>query len=101
MDRGPEIDTRAAVAQAGAQVAGFLAGHVGLADTAVAYAGYDWQLHRLLTRLSGNPIYPLILNGFAGFYEEMAQLYFAPPLARARSRQFYRSEEHTSELQSH
>ncbi len=81
--------TRAAVAQAGAQVADFLAGHVDLADTAVAYASYDWHLHRRLTRLSDNPIFTLILNGFVGFYQEMAQLYFAPPPARARSRQFY------------
>lgn len=81
--------TRAAVASAGAQLAGFLADYANLPDTAVAYASYDWRMHRLLTRLSGNPIYTLILNGFAGFYEEIAQLYFAPPPARARSRQYY------------
>ena len=38
---------------------------------------------------SGNPIYTLIINGFAGFYEEMAKVYFAQPEARAASSRFY------------
>ena len=31
----------------------------------------------------------LILNGFAGFYEEMARLYFERAAARALSREYY------------
>ncbi len=36
------------------------------------------------------PVYTLILNGFVGFYEQMARRYFAGPEAAA-SRRFYRA----------
>jgi GntR family negative regulator for fad regulon and positive regulator of fabA len=81
--------TRAAVERAGDEVAAFLDGRSTLSDMPAAYARFDWQLHRLLTLKSGNPIYTLILNGFANFYEEIAQLYFATAEARQLSRQFY------------
>ncbi len=38
---------------------------------------------------TGNPVYTLILNGFAGLYHRMALLYFAQPRACASSRAFY------------
>jgi GntR family negative regulator for fad regulon and positive regulator of fabA len=66
-----------------------LADHADLNDTPEAFATFDWTLHHALTLASGNPVYTLILNGFAGFYEEMACLYFANPEARAASRAFY------------
>jgi GntR family negative regulator for fad regulon and positive regulator of fabA len=44
-----------------------------------------------LTIASGNPIYTLILNGFAGFYEQMARIYFNQADTRNASREFYRS----------
>jgi GntR family negative regulator for fad regulon and positive regulator of fabA len=62
-----------------------------LPDEAAAYAAFDWHLHHELTLRSGNPVYTLILNGFAGFYEQVAQRYFARPEARAVSQGFYRS----------
>jgi GntR family negative regulator for fad regulon and positive regulator of fabA len=68
-----------------------LAGAPGLADTPEAFAAFDWLLHRTLTIASGNPVYTLILNGFVGFYEQMARRYFADPAARAASRRFYRA----------
>ncbi len=80
---------RAAVASAAAIVAEHLAGGAALGDDAVAFARYDWTLHHTLTVASGNPVYTLILNGFSGFYEQVAHLYFAPPEARASSRSFY------------
>jgi GntR family negative regulator for fad regulon and positive regulator of fabA len=61
----------------------------GLADDPESFASADWTLHHGLTVLSDNPIWTLMLNGFSGFYEEMARLYFSLPDARARSRQFY------------
>jgi GntR family negative regulator for fad regulon and positive regulator of fabA len=82
---------RAAVARAPEAVAAALAAHAGLEESPEAYAAFDWRLHRALALASGNPIYPLILNGFAGFYEQMAARYFAAPGARARSRAFYRA----------
>jgi GntR family negative regulator for fad regulon and positive regulator of fabA len=81
--------TRAAVDRAATTVAARLADHAGLDDSPSAFAAFDWTLHHTLTVSSGNPVYTLILNGFAGFYEEMACLYFARPEARASSRTFY------------
>ncbi|MBK8989150.1 MAG: fatty acid metabolism transcriptional regulator FadR [Chloroflexi bacterium] len=81
--------TRAAVSHAPTAVANFLAGYATLADETAVYAAYDWQLHRHLTIQSNNAIYTLILNGFTGFYEQLAQVYFASADARARSRTFY------------
>ena len=55
------------------------------------FAHFDWQLHHTLTVASGNPIYTLILNGFAEFYVEMALLYFNPLIARRVSAEFYQA----------
>ncbi len=60
-----------------------------LDETDEAFAAADWDLHHTLTRLSMNPIYTLILNGFAGFYEQMALHYFSLPEGRTSSRRFY------------
>jgi GntR family negative regulator for fad regulon and positive regulator of fabA len=83
--------TRAAVERNPDAVAGLLAAAANLEDTPVAFAAFDWRLHHTLTVASGNPIYTLILNGFAGFYQQMACRYFASPEARETSRLFYRS----------
>jgi GntR family negative regulator for fad regulon and positive regulator of fabA len=83
--------TEAAVEQSAAEVAGTLAPFQELEDTPEAYAAFDWAVHRGLTILSGNPIYTLMFNGFTGFYEQMARLYFASPAARLASRQFYQA----------
>lgn len=66
-----------------------LRGYADLEATPEAYAAFDWTLHHTLTLASGNPLYPLILNGFAGFYEQMACRYFASKEARAASSAFY------------
>jgi GntR family negative regulator for fad regulon and positive regulator of fabA len=81
--------TREAIRHSNGAVIQFLEQHTTLADKTAVYATYDWQLHRLLTMQSGNPIYTLILNGFTDFYEQIAQIYFATPQSRARSRTFY------------
>ncbi|MGC9398232.1 MAG: fatty acid metabolism transcriptional regulator FadR [Anaerolineae bacterium] len=81
--------THAAVAHDPQAVISRLSGHPDLAATPAAYAAFDWTLHHTLTLASGNPIYPLILNGFAGFYEKMARRYFATEKARATSAAFY------------
>lgn len=82
--------TRAAIARAAPEVARVLASAQSLADTPPSLARFDWHLHQRLTVLSGNPIYTLILNGFQGFYETVAQRYFATSEARELSNQFYR-----------
>ena len=88
---------RAAVEENRRQVAALAGEGEQLADTPEAFAAFDWRLHHTLTLLSGNPVYTLILNGFAGFYEEVARRYFIPAEARAFSRRFYRQLVETAE----
>jgi GntR family negative regulator for fad regulon and positive regulator of fabA len=81
--------TRAAVARAPGRVSELLDGYERLNDEASSFASADWNLHQGLTVASGNPVFTLILNGFAGFYVEMASRYFSQPEARATSRAWY------------
>ena len=81
--------TRAAVERAPEQVIVLLEAWSTLEDDAAAYAAFDWKLQHQLTIISGNPIYTLILNGFAGMYEEAATRYFAHDEMRHASRAFY------------
>lgn len=83
--------TRAGIEQGADLVIALLGKSVDLEDSPSAFAAFDWELHHGLTIASGNPVYTLILNGFAGFYEAMACRYFAVPQARAVSRAFYSS----------
>ena len=80
---------RAAVERSPGEVAAFLEAFESLPAPATAYAAFDWRLHHHLTVASGNPLFTLILNGFEGFYERMARLYFQNPEARRESRAFY------------
>lgn len=81
---------RAAVERSPEAVMAQLEAERTLEEAAQAFAGYDWEVHHKLAVNSRNPIYPLILNGFAGFYEKMALRYFSRPEGRAASRSFYR-----------
>lgn len=81
--------TRAAVERAPDRVAGLLEAWTALDDDPAAFAAFDWELQRQLTIISGNPIYTLILNGFAGMYKEAATRYFAHDEMRHASRVFY------------
>jgi len=71
------------------KVAAYLHDSAQLEETPQAYASFDWQLHHRLTVRSGTPIFPLILNGFGGWYIPMAERYFEDEQPRLRSRQFY------------
>lgn len=71
------------------QVQILLQGIVSINDSAVVFAFADWELHHQMTVLSGNPIYALILNGFAELYLSMAEIYFNFSDSRAHSRRFY------------
>lgn len=81
--------TRQAVQCQPQAVAATLQSYSDLADHPAQYAAFDWRLHHRLTRLSGNPIFTLILNGFADLYPVMAERYFQAETARASSRTFY------------
>lgn len=63
------------------------------------FSAYDWTLHRLLTRTSGNPIYTLILNGFEDLYQHLGAIYFAYDHTREASRLFYQALAETFEQQ--
>lgn len=54
------------------------------------FVDFDWELHRTMAILSGNRIYPLILNSFSEMYFRMATSYFAFEECREASRRFYR-----------
>ena len=82
--------TRQAVENSPAQVLENLTDYSRLKNNPEEYASFDWRLHHILTIASGNPIFTLILNGFSGFYENMACLYFKHKPARQASREFYR-----------
>ncbi len=84
------IYTAAAVRHNAAQVVALIDALLAdLDDDAEAFAAADWRLHHQLTVLSTNPVYTLMLNGFAGFYEDMARTYFRLTESRETSRQFY------------
>jgi GntR family negative regulator for fad regulon and positive regulator of fabA len=82
---------RAAVARDAAAVAAHLEAGEALPDSAAEFARFDWEVHHALAAGSGNPIFALILNGFAGFYRALAERYFAAPSGRRASRAFYRA----------
>lgn len=81
--------TCGAIQHAPSQVIELLEGLLALEDTPAAYAAGDWRLHHELTILSGNPVFTLILNGFAELYRNMGLRYFLTPQSRARSHHFY------------
>lgn len=80
---------RLAVLNQPAPLCAYLANAAGLPDAPAEFARFDWELHHLLTVLSGNPVFTLILNGFSGLYLPMAELYFQLSDARRSSRRFY------------
>jgi GntR family negative regulator for fad regulon and positive regulator of fabA len=81
--------TRTAVERDAHQVVALLNGYADLQDDAERFAHADWDLHHGLTLASGNPVFTLILNGFADFYVQMAHIYFSQPQARTSSRGWY------------
>jgi GntR family negative regulator for fad regulon and positive regulator of fabA len=83
--------TRQAVENSPNQVSECLREYIHLNDSPEDYAAFDWRLHQTLTIASENPIFTLILNGFANFYEQMARLYFLREEARRASQEYYQS----------
>jgi len=81
--------THAAVKHEPDRVTTYLEDHDHLMEDPQEFAVFDWHLHRTLTIASGNPIFTLILNGFATFYEQMACKYFMSSRSRETSRIFY------------
>ena len=61
-----------------------------LRNSASAMVKFDWELHLNMAVLSGNKIYPLIMNSFATLYSKFKGEFFASEQHRAQARCFYR-----------
>ncbi|MBP7999203.1 MAG: fatty acid metabolism transcriptional regulator FadR [Chloroflexi bacterium] len=83
--------TELAVAQANDSLLFFVHSLSRLPETPQAYAEADWHLHHQLTIASGNPIFTLILNGFAALYQTAGPLYFAEAAHRTHSQAYYQA----------
>lgn len=81
--------TRLAAMQDPEQVCAVLQELRATPELAAAYAAADFHLHHTLTVASGNPVFTLILNGFADAYHTLGQVYFSLAEGRASSRSFY------------
>jgi len=61
-----------------------------LRNCASALVKYDWELHLAMAVMSGNRIYPLILNSFSGVYAKLRSALFAREEHRMQARNYYR-----------
>ena len=50
---------------------------------------FDWELHLTMAVLSGDKIYPLIMNSFSALYFKFKEQFFAKEEHRAQARCFY------------
>ena len=82
--------TRLAVQNAPADMIRQLESMQHLSDTTEDFTKADFQLQYRSTVLSGNPVFTLILNGFAPLYQVMGQKYFRQGEARDHSRSYYK-----------
>jgi len=82
---------RMALENSQAEVVLLLSSYPEISDDPVEFTRLDWVLHSRMTRLSGNPVFCLILNGFRDQYQIIGPAYFSSSVARDRSRDFYTS----------
>ena len=82
--------TRLAVLLHARECADFLAASSSLSESPSAFAVYDWQVHQFLAIRSENPVFPLLLNGFANLYKVNGELFYQMPGAFDLSIRFYR-----------
>ena len=61
-----------------------------LRNCSSALERFDWELHLTMAVLSGNKIYPLIMNSFADLYAKFRGEFFVNEEHRAQARAFYR-----------
>lgn len=63
-----------------------------------AMARFDWELHLTMAILSGNKIYPLIMNSFADLYFKLRGEFFASEEHRVQGRSFYKELLHAASV---
>jgi GntR family negative regulator for fad regulon and positive regulator of fabA len=61
-----------------------------LRNCSSALVKYDWELHLAMAVMSGNRIYPLILNSFSGVYSMLRSALFSNDKHRLQLRDYYR-----------
>jgi len=81
---------RRAVANDAAKLLELLGRAEKLRNSAGALVKYDWELHLAMAVMSGNRIYPLILNTFAKVYSTLRVVLFAKEEHRLQARSYYR-----------
>ena len=81
---------RRAVENDAAQVTEFLSRACKVRNSPGAMVKFDLELHLLMAVLSGNKIYPLIMNSFADLYAKLRQEFFVKEENRAQVRGFYK-----------
>jgi GntR family negative regulator for fad regulon and positive regulator of fabA len=82
--------THLAIRNAPAEVIRLLEAMQQVPDTREEFTRVDYNMHFLLTTLSGNPIFTLIFNGFTSLYQSIGLIYFSDSRARDHSRSFYK-----------
>ena len=80
---------RNAVDRAPAVISTFLSTFRQLDPQAEAFVLYDWRLQEIMAEHSGNPIFLMMLNDFAGIFKTLASLYFTLEAARNASLTYY------------
>lgn len=81
---------RRAVENDAEQVRECLARSLKLRNSSSATVKFDWELHQTMAVLSGNKIYPLIMNSFANLYSKCGGIFFADEDHRAQAKGFYK-----------
>ncbi|QXE91997.1 GntR family transcriptional regulator [Geomonas subterranea] len=61
-----------------------------LRNCSSALVKFDWELHLAMAVMSGNRIYPLMLNSFAGVYSKLRSALFSKDKHRLQLRDYYR-----------
>jgi GntR family transcriptional regulator, negative regulator for fad regulon and positive regulator of fabA len=91
---------RKAVENDAEQLAECLGRSAKLRNSASTMMKFDWELHLTMAVLSGNKIYPLIMNSFSGLYSRLRREFFASEEYRAQARSFYRELLHAASMRN-
>ncbi|MBJ6723896.1 GntR family transcriptional regulator [Geomesophilobacter sediminis] len=81
---------RKAIENNSSRVVEFLMRAKKITDSGTAIARYDWELHLTLAILSGNRIYPLIMNSSEHLYSRMRRQFFAKQEIRTLTKAYYK-----------
>ncbi|TGU72496.1 GntR family transcriptional regulator [Geomonas terrae] len=81
---------RRAIENNAAGVAAILSKAEKLRNCASALVKFDWELHLAMAVMSGNRVYPLVLNSFSGVYSKLRSSLFTKEKHRLQLRNYYR-----------